>query len=158
MGILFKINFVFFLPSQCRETFWIESFHTAMLIYVSKRIHYGDDTYNMRIELAVLHWVTNFIFLLLNFLSIISSLLSTASMSFIQSTTHVLIFLLRSFIRPFTYLGFFFQNENVNREVSSLQMYQHARHPNRLAETRVLVEKTFKFRATIWSRFFGLNT
>lgn len=59
-----------------------------MLIYVPKRIHFGDNTYNMRVELAVLDW-----------------------------------------------------NENVNREVSSLQMYQHARHPNRLAETRVLVEK-----------------
>ena len=51
----------------------------------------------------------------------------------------------------------FLQNENVNREVSSLQMYQHARHPNRLAETRVLVEKTFNFREVIWSRFFRLN-
>ena len=46
-----------FLHVQCRETYWIESFHTAMLIYVSKRIHYGDDTYNMRVELAVLDWV-----------------------------------------------------------------------------------------------------
>ena len=51
----------------------------------------------------------------------------------------------------------FLQNENVNREVSSLQMCQHARHPNRLAETRVLVEKTFNFREVIWSRFFRLN-
>lgn len=156
MGIFFKLIPFLCLPPQCRETYWIESFHTAMLIYVSKRIHYGDDTYNMRVELAVLDWVTHFIFLLLNFLSIISSLLSTASMSFVQSATHV--FLLRSCIRSFTYFGFLFQNENVNREVSSMQMYQHARHPNRLAETRVLVEKTFKFRATIWSRFFGLNT
>ena len=109
------------LPPQCRETYWIESFHTAMLIYVLKRIHYGDDTYNMRIELAVLDWVTNFIFLLLSLLSIISSFLSTASMSFIQSTTHV--FLLRSCIYSFTYVGFFFQYENVNRDVSCLEMY-----------------------------------
>ena len=28
-----------------------------MLIYVPKRIHFGDDTYNMRVELAVLDWV-----------------------------------------------------------------------------------------------------
>ncbi|XP_068684450.1 uncharacterized protein [Montipora foliosa] len=89
---------------RCRETFWIETLHTVMLIYVPKRIHFGDNTYNMRVELAVLDW-----------------------------------------------------NENVNREVSSLQMYQHARHPNRLAETRVLVEKTFNFREVIWSRFFKLN-
>ena len=51
----------------------------------------------------------------------------------------------------------FLQNENVNREVSSLQIKQHARHPNRLAETRVLAEKTFNFREVIWSRFFRLN-
>jgi len=75
-----------------------------MLIYVAKRIHFGDDIYNMRVELAVLDW-----------------------------------------------------NENVHREASSLQMYQHARHPNRLAETRVLVVKTFKFRETIWKYFFNLN-
>ena len=42
---------------QCRETYWIETLHTVMLIYVSKRIHFGDDTYNMRVELAVLDWV-----------------------------------------------------------------------------------------------------
>ena len=28
-----------------------------MLIYVAKRIHFGDDIYNMRVELAVLDWV-----------------------------------------------------------------------------------------------------
>ena len=28
-----------------------------MLIYVPKRIHFGDDTYSMRVELAVLDWV-----------------------------------------------------------------------------------------------------
>ncbi|PFX11472.1 hypothetical protein AWC38_SpisGene24780 [Stylophora pistillata] len=49
------------------------------------------------------------------------------------------------------------ENESVNREASSLQMYQHARHPNRLAETRVLTSKTFKFWETIWSTFFILN-
>ena len=30
-----------------------------MLIYAAKRIHYGDDSYNMRMELAILDWVTN---------------------------------------------------------------------------------------------------
>ncbi|CAH3139377.1 unnamed protein product [Pocillopora meandrina] len=49
------------------------------------------------------------------------------------------------------------ENENVNREASSLQMYQHTRHPNRLAETRVLTSKTFNFRETIWSTFFNIN-
>nr|XP_058955494.1 uncharacterized protein LOC131782778 isoform X3 [Pocillopora verrucosa]XP_058972476.1 uncharacterized protein LOC131798834 isoform X1 [Pocillopora verrucosa]XP_058973360.1 uncharacterized protein LOC131799682 isoform X1 [Pocillopora verrucosa] len=89
---------------RCRETYWIESLHSVMLIYAAKRIHYGDDTYNMCMELAILDW-----------------------------------------------------NENVNREASSLQMYQHTRHPNRLAETRVLTSKTFNFRETIWSTFFNIN-
>ncbi|CAH3139418.1 unnamed protein product [Pocillopora meandrina] len=84
--------------------YWIESLHSVMLIYAAKRIHYGDDTYNMCMELAILDW-----------------------------------------------------NENVNREASSLQMYQHTRHPNRLAETRVLTSKTFNFRETIWSTFFNIN-
>nr|XP_058943697.1 uncharacterized protein LOC131771852 [Pocillopora verrucosa] len=89
---------------QCRETYWIESLYSVMLIYAAKRIHHGDDTYNMCMELAILDW-----------------------------------------------------NENVNREASSLQMYQHTRHPNRLAETRVLTSKTFNFRETIWSTFFNIN-
>ena len=49
----------------------------------------------------------------------------------------------------------FLHNENVNQEVSSIQMYQHAGHPNRFAETRVLVERIFKFREVICSRFFN---
>ncbi|CAH3153238.1 unnamed protein product, partial [Pocillopora meandrina] len=89
---------------QCRETYWIESLHSVMLIYAAKRIHHGDDTYNMCMELAILDW-----------------------------------------------------NENVNREASSLQMYQHTRHPNCLAEIRVLTSKTFNFRGTIWSTFFNIN-
>ena len=28
-----------------------------MLIYAAKRIHYGDDTYNMCMELVILDWV-----------------------------------------------------------------------------------------------------
>ena len=115
---------------QCRETFWIESLHTVMLIYVPKRIHFGDDTYNMRVELAVIDWVR------------------MLTCDYSEPKENILV----TFI-PVNIL----QNENVNREVSSLQMYQHARHPNRLAETRVLVEKTFNFRAVIWSHFFELN-
>ena len=61
---------------------------------------------------------------------------------------HCLLLLIDSFV---------LQNENVNREASSLQMYQHTRHPNRLAETRVLTSKTFNFRETIWSTFFNIN-
>ena len=102
-----------------------------MLIYVPKRIHFGDDTYNMRVELAVLDWVR------------------MLTCDYSGPKKNILV----SFIP----VPIFLQNENVNREVSSLQMYQHARHPNRLAETRVLVDKTFNFRAVIWSQFFGLN-
>jgi len=31
---------------QCRDTFYIESFHVVILIYAAKRIHFGDE--NMR--------------------------------------------------------------------------------------------------------------
>lgn len=44
----------------CRDTFWIESLHLVMLIYAAKRIHFGRaDTYEMRIQLAVLDWNEN---------------------------------------------------------------------------------------------------
>ena len=116
---------------QCRETFWIETLHTVMLIYVPKRIHFGDDTYNTSVELAVLDWVR------------------MLTCDYSEPKENILV----SFIP----VSIFLQNENVNQEASSLQVYQHARHPNRLAETRVLVEKTFNFRAVIWSHFFELN-
>ena len=107
-----------------------------MLIYAAKRIHYGDDTYNMRMELAVLDWVTKLCcpFYIISFIVIIYNY---AFLAYINL--------------------FVLQNENVNREASSLQMYRHSRHPNCMAETRVLVAKTFKFRETIWSSFFNLN-
>ena len=64
-----------------------------------------DDTYNIRVELAVLDGITNFIFLSLNFLLIISSLLSTPSMSFslvphiiFAEMLHSLLYLLRVFL------------------------------------------------------------
>lgn len=53
----YKWKYFFCHLLQCRETYWIESLHTVMLIYVAKRIHFGDDIYNMRVELAVLDWV-----------------------------------------------------------------------------------------------------
>lgn len=56
------------------------------------------------------------------------------------------------------HISIILQNENVNQEATSLQMYQHARHPNRMAESRVLVPKTFTFRETIWLIFFNENT
>ncbi|XP_068751250.1 uncharacterized protein [Montipora capricornis] len=41
----------------CRDTFYIESFHVVVLIYAHKRIHFGDDTYEMRVSLAILDWL-----------------------------------------------------------------------------------------------------
>lgn len=88
----------------CRDTFYIESFHVVVLIYAPKRIHFGDDTYEMRVSLAILDW-----------------------------------------------------NENVGRDVYSVQYYQHSRHPGRMAPTRVLRPKTFAFRGAIWHTLFERN-
>lgn len=44
----------------CRDTYWIESLHLVMLIYTPKRIHFSRaDTYEMRIQLAILDWNEN---------------------------------------------------------------------------------------------------
>lgn len=51
----------------------------------------------------------------------------------------------------------FVQNENVGREVHSVQYYQHSRHPGRMAPTRVLRPKTFQFRQAIWRTLFERN-
>ncbi|XP_068682738.1 uncharacterized protein [Montipora foliosa] len=39
---------------QCRDTFYIETFHVVVLIYAPKRINFGDKTYVMRVHLAIL--------------------------------------------------------------------------------------------------------
>ncbi|XP_064383612.1 uncharacterized protein LOC135332186 isoform X1 [Halichondria panicea] len=44
---------------RCRDTFWVESFNHQLLIYLSKRIHYSDETFLMRMNLAVLDWNEN---------------------------------------------------------------------------------------------------
>ena len=49
------------------------------------------------------------------------------------------------------------QNENVGREVSSVRFYQHSRHPDRMAPTRVLKPKTFSFREAIWNAVVERN-
>lgn len=46
-----------YLLCQCRDTYWIETFHVVILIYAAKRINFGDDTYIMRVQLAALDWV-----------------------------------------------------------------------------------------------------
>ena len=50
----FTITVVAFIKiCKCRDTFYIESFHVVILIYAAKRIHFGDETYEMRVHLAV---------------------------------------------------------------------------------------------------------
>ncbi|XP_064394590.1 uncharacterized protein LOC135341847 isoform X2 [Halichondria panicea] len=44
---------------RCRDTFWVESFNHQLLMYLSKRIHYSDKTFLMRMNLAVLDWNEN---------------------------------------------------------------------------------------------------
>ena len=45
------------LVSQCRDTFWVESFNHQLLMYLPKRIHFGTTTFLMRMNLALLDWV-----------------------------------------------------------------------------------------------------
>ena len=47
-----------FFNLQCRDTYWVESFNNVILLYCPKRIHFADRTFNMRIHLAVLDWVS----------------------------------------------------------------------------------------------------
>ena len=61
---------------QCRDTFYIESFHVVVLIYAPKRIHFGDDTYEMRVSLAILDWVSFVIVVLLYFLHFTYSIIN----------------------------------------------------------------------------------
>lgn len=39
-----------------KDTFYVESFNNAVLMYLDKRLHYKDRTYTMRMNLAVLNW------------------------------------------------------------------------------------------------------
>ncbi|XP_029828908.2 uncharacterized protein LOC115314048 [Ixodes scapularis] len=41
---------------EAKDTYHVESFNNSMLIYLDKRVHYLDDTYNLRQRLAVLDW------------------------------------------------------------------------------------------------------
>ena len=43
---------------QCRDTYWVESFNHQLLTYLPKRIHFSNETFNMRMNLAVLDWVS----------------------------------------------------------------------------------------------------
>ena len=50
---------LFDIQLQCRDTYWVKSFNNVILIYCPKRIHFADRTFNMRISVAVLDWVTS---------------------------------------------------------------------------------------------------
>ncbi|CAC5388263.1 unnamed protein product [Mytilus coruscus] len=41
---------------HCLNTHYIESFHNTLLLYVDKRVHYGEKTYEIRTGLGVLDW------------------------------------------------------------------------------------------------------
>lgn len=43
---------------QCRDTFWVESFNHQLLTYLPKRIHFGTSAFKMRMNLAILDWVS----------------------------------------------------------------------------------------------------
>ena len=86
-----------------------------MLLYVPKRIHFGSQTFKMRMNLAVLDWVSPLYFRLPMLTIIIVS------------------------------VNFYFQNENVQRGHTSERMYIDMRRPNRRTPLRVLVDKTFRF-------------
>lgn len=41
---------------QAKDTYHVESFNNSMLIYLDKRMHHLDNTYNLRQGLALLEW------------------------------------------------------------------------------------------------------
>ena len=49
------------------------------------------------------------------------------------------------------------QNENVNREATSVSLLQDVRRPNCRTGHKNLRPKTFQFMEAVWSRFFQLN-
>lgn len=49
------------------------------------------------------------------------------------------------------------QNENVNREATSVSLLQDVRRPTRRTGHKNLCPKTFMFREAVWTTFFQLN-
>eukprot|EP00731_Ephydatia_muelleri_P006588 Em0003g836a len=43
---------------KCRDTFWMESFNHQLLTYLPKRIHFHTNTFKMRMNLAVIDWMS----------------------------------------------------------------------------------------------------
>ncbi|XP_064383804.1 uncharacterized protein LOC135332660 [Halichondria panicea] len=44
---------------ECRDTFCVESFNHQLLTYISKRVHFAEATFNMRMNLAIMDWNEN---------------------------------------------------------------------------------------------------
>ena len=44
---------------QCRDTFWVESFNHQLLTFLPKRVHFHTDTFKMRMNFAVMDWVSS---------------------------------------------------------------------------------------------------
>lgn len=44
---------------RCRDTFWVESFNHQLLTYIPKRVHFHSDTFQMRMNYAVMDWNEN---------------------------------------------------------------------------------------------------
>ena len=44
---------------HCRDTAYVESFNRAIKVYHSKDVHFSDDEYKMRTQLAILSWNEN---------------------------------------------------------------------------------------------------
>ena len=56
---LYIFTFTFFFSiTQCRDTYWVESINHRLLTYLPKRIHFSTRTFVMRMNLAVLDWVS----------------------------------------------------------------------------------------------------
>ena len=44
---------------DCKDTAYVESFNRAIKLYHSKDVHFSDEEYNMRTQLAILCWNEN---------------------------------------------------------------------------------------------------
>ena len=53
--IMFMYIYLFF---QCWDTYWVESFNHQLLTYLPKRIHFHTKTFEMRMTLAGMDWVS----------------------------------------------------------------------------------------------------
>ena len=47
-----------YLILQCRDTYWVESCNHQLLTYLPIRIHFDTKTFQMRMNLAVMDWVS----------------------------------------------------------------------------------------------------